>query len=185
MRVLLAGAGAAEVLAAGEVRALAAFAAALYVESPAGVAALVAPGVQAGPIHAGLDRPPPRVAPGDAVRVDLAGMAPWTGLLPEPAALRAAIPLVLEALGPLAGRSAVPPGRASAALSGLVDGDLSSVAMAIGGAGPGLTPAGDDALAGLLLARLALGGDAREDLAHAVPTTAISASFLIDRKSVV
>ena len=178
MRVLLAGAGAAEVLAAGEVRALASFATALYVESRAGVAALVAPAVQAGPIHAGLDRRPPRAAAGDVVRVELAGTAPWAGRLPEPPALRAATPLVLEALAPLAGRSAVPAGRASAALAALARDDLPSVAMAIGGAGPGLTPAGDDALAGLLLARRALGGDPQEDLARAVATTAISAAFL-------
>lgn len=178
MRVLLAGAGAAKVLAAGEVRALAAFPAALYVESPAGVAALVAPGVQAGPIHAGLDRRPPAVAPGDTVRVDLTGMAPWAGLLPEPAALRAAIPLAVEALGPLARRSAVPTTRASAAIAALEADDLASVASAIGGAGQGLTPAGDDALAGLLLARRALRGDPQEAIARAVRTTAISAAFL-------
>jgi len=178
MRVLFAGAGAAEVLSAGEVRALAAFAAALYVESPAGVAALIAPGVQAGPIHAGLDGRPPRAAAGDAVAVELAGMRPWTGWLPEPAALRAATPLVLEVLTPLAERSAVPELRASAALAALDGDDLPSVAAAVGGAGPGLTPAGDDALAGLLLALRALGGNPQVDLARVVATTAISAAFL-------
>ena len=46
MKALLAGVGAAEALAhPGEVEVLASFAKALYVATPAGIAALVAPGV--------------------------------------------------------------------------------------------------------------------------------------------
>ena len=59
MKALLAGMGAVEALAhprAAEV--LASFPKALYVATPAGIAALVAPGVGAGPLHVLLDAAP-------------------------------------------------------------------------------------------------------------------------------
>ena len=60
-------------------------------------------------------------------------------------------------------------------------GDLPEAATRLGGAGPGLTPAGDDALGGILFARRALGGDACGDdlaaIASGVRTTGISGSL--------
>jgi len=58
--------------------------------------------------------------------------------------------------------------------------DLLEVAARLGGAGPGLTPAGDDALGGILFALKAMGCD--DDLvavARRVRTTAISGAFLL------
>ncbi|HKN49740.1 MAG TPA: hypothetical protein VJ010_05890, partial [Actinomycetota bacterium] len=95
MRALLAGMGAAEALAhPGEVRVLASFPRALYVATPGGIAALVAPGVGPGPLHVLLDAAPtPEAAP-----TGLAGVPVWRGPLPDPGSLAAALPLVLEVL---------------------------------------------------------------------------------------
>jgi hypothetical protein len=83
-------------------------------------------------------------------------------------------------LAPVARTNLVPPGRAAAAVLALGRGDLLEVAARLGGAGPGLTPAGDDALGGVLFALEAMGCD--EDLVAAagqVQTTAISGAFLL------
>jgi hypothetical protein len=118
-------------------------------------------------------------------RLSLAGAETWRGALPVPALLRAAIPLALDVF------AGVPPsplldgpwrpalGRAEAAVQRR---DLSAAAAALGGLGPGLTPAGDDALAGILLAHRALAGaDAEHHLlavARSAVTTDLSAALL-------
>lgn len=186
MRALLAGMGAAEALAhPGEPRVLATFPRALYVATPGGIAAFVAPGVEPGPLHVLLDAAPTR----EAARIGLAGVPVWRGALPDPGSLAAALPLVLQVLDPVAGSNLVPPERAAAAVLALArgdtgdTGDLLEAATRLGGAGPGLTPAGDDALGGILFARRALGGDACGDdlvaIASSVRTTGISSAFLL------
>jgi hypothetical protein len=177
VKALLAGVGAAEALAhPGEARVLASFPRALYVATPAGIAALVAPGVEPGPLHVLLDSTPTP----EAARIGLNGAPLWWGALPDPGSLAAALPLVLEVLAPVAGGNLVPAERAAAAVLALGKGDLPEVAARLGGAGPGLTPAGDDALGGILFALGAMGCNA--DLvavARLVRTTAISGAFLL------
>jgi hypothetical protein len=162
--------------ASGEAKILASFPKALYVATPAGIAALVAPGVEPGPLHVLLDATPTP----EAARIGLGGAPIWRGALPDPAALAAAVPLVLEMLAPVAGNNLVPAERAGAAVLALERGELLEVAARLGGAGPGLTPAGDDALGGILFALEAMGWD--DDLvavARQVKTTAISGAFLL------
>lgn len=178
--------GAAEALAQpGERRVLATFPRALYVATPGGIAAFVAPGVEPGPLHVLLDAAPTR----EAARLDLGGVPVWRGALPDPASLAAALPLVLQVLDPVAAGNLVPGPRAAAAVLALGkgvrgdNGDLREAAARLGGAGPGLTPAGDDALGGILFARRALTGDACGDdlvaVAGSVRTTGISGAFLL------
>jgi hypothetical protein len=175
--------GAAEALAhPGRARVLASFPRALYVATPGGIAAFVAPGVEPGPLHVLLDAAPTR----GAARIGLAGVPVWRGALPDPQALAAALPLVLEVLEPVAGGNLVPSERAAAAVLALGkgdEGDLPEAAARLGGAGPGLTPAGDDALGGILFARRALGGGACGGdlvaIAGSVRTTGISGAFLL------
>jgi hypothetical protein len=188
VKALLAGIGAAEALAhpvflsgalrgaSGEAEVLASFPKAVYVATPAGIAALVAPGVGPGPLHVLLDTTPTP----EAGHVGLGGVPIWRGALPDPGSLAAAVPLVLEVLAPVAGSHLVPAERAAAAVLALGEGDLLEVAARLGGAGPGLTPAGDDALGGILFALGAMGCNA--DLvavARQVRTTAISGAFLL------
>jgi hypothetical protein len=116
----------------------------------------------------------------------------WRGALPDPASLAAALPLVLQVLDPVAASNLVPAERAAAAVLALGKGDkggegrkggLPEVAARLGGAGPGLTPAGDDALGGILFACRALGVDTGGDdlvaIASSVRTTRISGAFLL------
>lgn len=177
MRAILAGAGAAEALAArGRVEILASFPKALYVATPGGIAAFVAPGVHLGPLHVLLDAPPTPAA----VRLGLGDAATWRGALPGTEALAGALPLLRASLEAVAAGNLIPAKRAAAALRALDGEDLAEVGAQLGGAGPGLTPAGDDALGGILLARRALGtGNGLEDVARGVQTTAISAAFLL------
>lgn len=181
MNVVAAGAGALEALGGGGGRVIAAFPKALYVESPEGIAALVAPGVAAGPLHGLLDSPPPAVAVGSWVSLEVGGAVPWRGWLPEPGAIEPAIPAILAAVGPVAARSLVPVARSGRAMACLEAGDLAGVAAALGGAGPGLTPAGDDVLAGILFTARVRDPRAEPALvavAASVGTTAISSAFL-------
>ena len=177
MRALLAGMGAAEALAhPGEAEVLASFPKAVYLATPAGIAALVAPGVEPGPLHVLLDASPTP----EAAHIGLGGAPIWRGALPDPGPLAAALPLILEVLAPVAGGNLVPVERAAAAVLALGKGDLPEVAARLGGAGPGLTPAGDDALGGILFALGALGcGDDLVAVARRVRTTAISGAFLL------
>jgi len=179
---VLAGLGAVEALAGGGARVVASFPKALYVEAAAGIAALVAPGVGAGPLHVLLASPPMRTVAGATVRIDLSGAGVWRGSLPEPDAIAGTLPAILEALAPVAAGNLVPTARGRTAVGCLRDGDLTGAAAALGGAGPGLTPAGDDALAGVLFALGALRHRPEADLvaaARSVATTGISSAFLV------
>ncbi len=193
------GAGAREVLATlgpGEV--LAVYRRAAYLRLPGGIVALVVPGVPPGPlwIAGGLD-PEASLGLGDPVavgdgwlevagrRLDVGGADTWRGPLPDPAALRAARPLALDVLAAAPPSSLLdepwrPALRQAEATVGT--GDLVEAAGILGGLGPGLTPAGDDALAGILLARRGLAGASTEEdlmaVARAARTTDLSAALL-------
>ena len=85
----------------------------------------------------------------------------WTGLLPDPDRLTAHRDTVVAALAPVADRSALrtaPYSRpANDGMGWLRQANFDRTAESIVGLGPGFTPAGDDALAGLLVVAVACG----------------------------
>ncbi|HLF60081.1 MAG TPA: DUF2877 domain-containing protein [Acidimicrobiia bacterium] len=110
----------------------------------------------------------------------------WAGVLPEPQQLSAQRAMIMTALAPVAGQSALagaPYSRpAKEGLQWLQQGDLDVIAWSIIGLGPGFTPAGDDALAGLLVTAIASGrlgpGEWSIDPETARRTSLISLAFL-------
>lgn len=198
MRALLAGTAAATTLAAGgDGVAVAWFPKATYLRMPGGLVALVAPTVLPGPLHVVLDAPLTAAPGARVVRsgtgllvgqafVELRGALAWHGLLPSPEEVRRSAGLVVEAASWVAARSILlaHPYREPArrALELLRAGDLVGTAALLGGLGPGLTPAGDDALAGMLLALRALGGAGSQarlrSALRAARTTTLSLAFL-------
>jgi hypothetical protein len=164
-RVLDVGLGArAAVARPGTGRVLATYRRAAYLTLPAGLCALTTAAAPPGPLHLRCRQLPP-CRPGERVRTDgrtLHGEA-WSLPLDAP-----------TWVGPLP-----PAGRLSGAIGAA---ELVEYAARLGGRGPGLTPAGDDVLAGLLLVASAAGsaGDTRALLAVAasVRTTEVAAGFL-------
>jgi uncharacterized protein DUF2877 len=196
------GIGAAEVLAVpGEGVVLSRHRAGVWLRLPGGICGLASGEAALGPLWARGQFPWEQLDPGRRVVVrcgdlvvggaTLAVSGPevvvWRGALPRhqrveaPPARRLAVaalaaarpPAVLEA--PLAGAAE----RAASAVAG---GDLRVAAAELGGLGPGLTPAGDDILAGLLLAARARFGPLVEagllTVAASVATTDLSGAFL-------
>jgi hypothetical protein len=178
----------------GVCRVRAVFERALYVDVPGGMVVLTTPALPRGPLHVRLRRLP-ATSRGEAVRLD-DGMlrvadcavdldAPlWSPELPSPAsfataraAARAWLPHAAPSLG--VGVTAAGP-LPAAVLAALRRGDLRSLGGLIGGRGPGLTPAGDDMLAGVLLVARALWGDvpAPRRLLDVVATNDIALAFL-------
>jgi hypothetical protein len=148
----------------GQARVLAAFAKATYLCAPAGgMVVLTAPGVPRGPLHVPLAELP-HLASGERVAVVDGGLliegtqwystaAPWRGIVPDRGALRAAQPLAADLLRSVPTPELMVPGNLLDTTEALVrQGDLARVAGFIGGRGTGLTPVGDDILAGLLFA---------------------------------
>ena len=199
MRATLAGLGAREALApGGEGKVIASFPKAVYVSFPSGILVLVAPDVHPGPLYVVLDGSPPEVPAGAAVRaeaghlragtahVSLGEARAWVGPLPSPSELTRGAGLLAEVAGELAARSALHADpfrdRADQACARLSAGDLAGTVALLAGLGPGLTPAGDDALAGLLLVRRILQGDEAErallEAAAGARTAEIAAAFL-------
>jgi len=198
LRALLVGAAAARALAAGGAGVtVASFAKATYVSMPGGLLALTAPGVPPGPLHVVLDAPlaarhgvpvfrsGTRLLVGPAC-VELHGARVWTGPLPGPVEVRRSAGLAIEAAsGPAAGSALLTHPYREPALHALERLRTAGPAEAVGllaGLGPGLTPAGDDALAGMLLALRALGGAGSEarlrPALRAARTTALSLAVL-------
>lgn len=149
------GLGAQEVLAAGATGTVAAvFSKAAYLRLPAGLVALTTCEVPPGPIHARGDIPLHRLAAGDAVTVDLSGATVWRGTAITPTVLAAGAGTVLDVLARAPASALADPAfepRRDRAERCVDRGDLDGAVDALAGLGPGLTPAGDDALAGLLL----------------------------------
>ncbi|MGH2770335.1 MAG: DUF2877 domain-containing protein, partial [Actinomycetota bacterium] len=197
MRATLAGAGAWEALSGpGEGRVLASFRNACYLAFPRGLAALVAPRVHPGPIHVRLDEPPPAMAVGTPVRMSdgwlllsdcaapVAGASVWRGRLPRPERFREVAGVIPDVVAEAAGRSLVSSEGelGDRCRERLRAGDLEGLAVLLAGRGPGLTPAGDDALMGVLLVlRTAWGPQAERRLlpvAAAAPTGVLGRSLL-------
>jgi Protein of unknown function (DUF2877) len=197
-RALLTGVAAARVLATGgDGVAVAWFPKATYVRMPGGLMALTAPTALPGPLHVVLDTPLAArpgagvvrsgtgLLVGDAL-VALHGARPWVGLLPGPVEMRRSAALVVEAASWAAAHSALlaHPYREPArrALELLRAGDVVGTVGLLCGLGPGLTPAGDDAVAGMLLAMRALGGAGSQaqlqSALRAARTTALSLAVL-------
>ncbi len=197
----LVGAGAARALAGGGTGILVSvYRRASYVHMPAGLIALTEHSVPPGPIHVVLaGRLPRGLEPGAPVQsagshleisgepvVDLAPARRWVGELPAPDALVRHRDRMATLLAGAATASALHApewrGRLEAALGAVAVGDLATAAALLGGLGPGLTPAGDDALAGVLLVARARGGGGCEPplvrLAQETRTTEISRAFL-------
>ncbi|MGH2719735.1 MAG: DUF2877 domain-containing protein [Actinomycetota bacterium] len=183
MRALLAGEGAAAVLAAsaptrptGWWR----FSRSAIVEVGGGVVVLVSPGTPLGPLEVLVDDLPRSPEGLEALTLD--GVPHWQGGLPEPSRLARAIGVAGDAAALAAEGTLVPAGRWGAALGAMARGDLAAAVSALGGAGPGLTPAGDDALGGLFFALRARLGPGAEGwlspLAAGVETTALSSGAL-------
>jgi hypothetical protein len=153
----------------GHLRAV--FARALYVQVPGGLVVLVTTQAPRGPLHLRVAALPP-VRAGCAVRVNRESLqigdhcyqldVPiWAPRLPAAASLLRAREharhwLPDSGVGLELGRVG-PAGLPAGALAALRRGDLPTFAATVGGRGPGLTPAGDDALAGVLLVARAIG----------------------------
>lgn len=151
--------------AGGSGRVAATFSKAAYLRLPGGLVALTTPDVPSGPIHARGRIPLDRLAAGDRVTVedgvvgsgpvsvDLAGATVWAGRLPGRTDLAPGRDLALDLLDavPTALADRVYTERVRRAVARLERHDLAGAVGVLCGLGPGLTPAGDDALAGVLL----------------------------------
>jgi hypothetical protein len=140
------------------------FSQAVHVEIGRDLLVIVQPPSPPGPLHLRVE-PLPHVAPGDGCRlmggrlrvgqdgIDLHAVPRW-----RPAPIGR--PLLGVAL-PHSSRSALAGERdlVRAVATSLRAGDLDGVAHSLGGLGPGLTPAGDDVLAGIVLTLHASGVD--------------------------
>jgi hypothetical protein len=190
--------GSAAVLASGG-RVVAVFSRAVYLSLPGGLFALVGPDAEPGPLHAHVTRLP-AVAVGDPVwtaggrlfvssrpvpgRPDIWRAPP----LPDPSRIGAIARTLHRVLDhepdlDLAAGPATAP--ILAGISGPAGADgLDGAAAALAGRGAGLTPAGDDVLAGLLLvARMRAGPPAEPRLvalARRCRTHDISRAFLVE-----
>ncbi len=137
-------------------RVLAVFRRAVYVEVNDAVLAFVAADVDAGPLHLRVAALPV-VAVGDRIDIDsiVDDVPLW---LPEPLDGEAVVATWSADRLTLADDAALhdDPSIAVARRS-LVDGDLDAAVRTLSGLGPGLTPAGDDVLAGIALVRVLCG----------------------------
>jgi hypothetical protein len=173
---------------------------AVYVHTPGDMFALASRRVPSGPLHLRCDLSLDRLRRGDHVtvstgwlrsgdqRLAIDGASVWQGTLPDAARLDQGLDLAGRMLSEVARRSALlEPGSPYASrwrrvVDHVEGGDLPGAAAVLGGLGPGLTPSGDDALAGLLIAaRARWPADAEAPLvqvAAAVDTHPISRGFL-------
>jgi hypothetical protein len=200
MRPVDVGIDAARILCArgpGRVRAV--FGRALYLQVPGGLVVLVTTQEPRGPLHVRVASLPAVVA-GCPVRVDLDSFwigdhgfrldAPiWSPRLPPAASLvrvRGQARRWLPEAGPAldVGSTRHAPLHADA-VTALRRGDLRSFAATVGGRGPGLTPVGDDMLAGVLLVACAMWSGwgttswARGQGRHLARTNDIARAFLV------
>jgi hypothetical protein len=176
------GLGAQEVLAAGNRGTVAAaFSKAAYLRLPAGLVALTTRHAPAGPIHARGDFPLHRLAAGDSFTVDLSSVTVWQGTALTPTVLAAGAAAALDALTGAPPSALADPAferRRTRAVRCVDRGDLAGAVDALAGLGPGLTPAGDDTLAGLLLVFGAYDRAAAMAAADRARTNDIARAFL-------
>jgi hypothetical protein len=178
---------------------------AAWLRLPDGVVGLAPPGAPLGPNWIRRAEPWPTLAEGEAVVVEADGLRAadgrpvvdgpravgWLGPLPDPSLLSAAPAraLVADALGSCRPsvllqppwRDTVEPAVAAIGRRAALDA-LKFAARAVGGLGPGLTPAGDDALSGILFAVRAMTGPTTEPalltVARSVRTSDLGAAVL-------
>jgi hypothetical protein len=187
--VLDVGAGVrAAVAAGGHGTVIATFRRAAYVGLDDAVLAVTTPAAPPGPLHLRC-RLPPTLRTGEPVRADgrclrgrhwaLPGDGPgWEPSLPDPALLRRG----WTALPDIGASDPAATAAAREVAAEVAADDLTAAAARLGGRGPGLTPAGDDLLAGLLVVARVRGGAEAEPrlraVADAVTTTPIARAFL-------
>ncbi len=150
-----------------------------YVDFGGDLLAVGDPSIPSGPVHLRVTRLPPFVA-GQEVEVAVTAERRWRPPAVDPCGLAAQRDLISAMLHPAA--SPFDPVLTADVRSLLEAGDLGGVARLIGGRGPGLTPTGDDVLAGILVAD-ALGLNrfrpiGRRKAATSVATTDVSRAFL-------
>lgn len=176
------GLGAREAFAAGATGTVAAvFSKAAYLRLPAGLVALTTWEAPPGPIHARGDVPLHRLAAGDILTVDLSHTTAWEGTALTPETLTAGAGPLLDALTRAPASALADPAyepRLTRAVRCVDRGDLDGAVDALAGLGPGLTPAGDDALAGILLVLGAYDRAAAVGAADRARTNDIARAFL-------
>lgn len=162
-----------------------------YVDVGGELYAIAGPAVAPGPIHLIVAEPPPRVTEGMAVwrdgsrlhsphwQIELGGAAVFAPWRPGRADLHDAA----DALESMVETLPVPADlqrQWHAVREAVVAGDLIAAQRLLEGRGGGLTPTGDDVLAGLLLVRAWRGEDDRvlQGVARDTATTTLSRSFL-------
>ncbi len=152
---------------------VASFDSAIYLSDGGRVIAITARQVPPGPIYVTVDSDRLFAKDGEVLichdghlllgqySISLSSAHVWQGRLPDPDRLIARRAMIMDALGPVAGRSALaaaPYARPAAqAMGWLQQRNFAELTRCILGLGPGLTPAGDDALAGLLVSAAAGG----------------------------
>lgn len=180
---------------------------AAYLRFGSRILALCSPEVAAGPLHLRLERLPvlalgePATLVADRLEVgsgpvrredrtgppplslDLTSVRRWAPAPVDPVALRRAAARVrFRAAAPLAAAVGLTEPVLATARSLLTQaGDLTALARLVGGRGPGLTPAGDDLLAGALVADAVLRPAERAErhrAAEAARTNDVAAAFL-------
>ena len=188
------GLGAQEVLSVpGTGRVVGVYSKAAYLRLPGGLVALTTFDVPSGPIHArtstslnGLKLDEKVVNTGSLLQAApvllmLSGARVWRGTVPDAAQLAAGLKVALDLLKSVSG-SALDAVVSEKARALLAEGDLVGAASVLGGFGPGLTPAGDDCLAGILVIASALWDGAAAPtpmrLLEEIETNEISLAFL-------
>jgi hypothetical protein len=197
MRLLMVGETAAELIAGRHTgRVLAVFRRAVYLSLPPAVLALVDRIAEPGPLHAHVEALG-GFAVGDPVRADRGclwvagtriGGAPdlWRApLLPAPADLATAaatLATVVDHSPDLDLRGGAGPAAGEVLSATLRGGGLAAAAARLAGRGAGLTPAGDDVLAGLLLVGRSAAGPGGQTrllrIAHAAASNEIARAYL-------
>ena len=188
------GLGAQEVLSVpGTGRVVGVYSKAAYLRLPGGLVALTSFDVPPGPIHArtsvqfkGLELGEKVVVTASVLQagpltLHLGGAEVWRGRLPSAEQLNLVRGAAIDLLA-AAPPSALETAALEAAGHLVAEGDLHSAGSLLGGRGPGLTPAGDDCLAGILLVAY-IGRHNRPagelgQLAAGVETNDISRTFL-------
>lgn len=185
------------VLGPGRVRAI--FSRALYLQVPGGLVVLATTQAPRGPLHLRVASLPavtlgcPVLVDSESLRIGdhayLLDSPVWSPRLPPASSLRRAqheaqqwLP---DQIPTLDVGSTARVGLPARALIELRRGDLLSFAAVVGGRGPGLTPAGDDMLAGVLLVAHAMCSGSRItqrtllQCAHQAQTNDVARAFLV------
>lgn len=166
---------------------------AVYLRLPGGLVTLTTFDVPSGPVHARTSTPLTGLKLGEKVVLTrsllqagpvllmLGGAQVWQGAVPNARQLAAGMEVALGLLQRVTG-SGLDSAVSERARAFLAEGDLPGAASVLGGFGPGLTPAGDDCLAGILIIASTLWGRSATPmlagLVEEVETNEIAQAFL-------